>query len=51
MSIYWNSGQTDGMDLPRDRQGRMDKPFWQRRRDTYIKNSPIFNIDDMEARR
>ncbi len=47
MSIYWNSGQTDAW-IFHESQGRMDRPFWQDV-DTYIKNSPIFNIDDMNT--
>lgn len=43
MSIYWNSGQTDAW-IFHESQGRMDRPFWQDV-DTYIQNSPIFNID------
>ena len=46
-SIYWNSGQSDGW-IFHESQGRMDQPFW-RDVDTYIKNSPIFNIDDMNT--
>ncbi|MCZ6837458.1 MAG: prolyl oligopeptidase family serine peptidase [Planctomycetota bacterium] len=46
-SIYWNSGQTDAH-IFHESQGRMDKPFW-RDVDTYIKNSPIFNIDAMNT--
>jgi len=45
MSIYWNSGQTDAW-IFHESQGRMDKPFWQDV-ETYIKNSPIFNIDNL----
>lgn len=47
MSIYWNSGQTDAW-IFHESQGRMDRPFW-RDVDTYIANSPIFNIDDMDT--
>ena len=47
MSIYWNSGQADAW-IFHESQGRMDRPFWQDV-DTYIKNSPIFSIDDLET--
>ena len=47
MSIYWNSGQTDAW-IFHESQGRMDKPFW-RDVDTYIKNSPIFNIERLNT--
>lgn len=47
MSIYWNSGQTDAW-IFHESQGRMDQPFW-RDVETYIANSPIFNIDDLET--
>ena len=43
MSIYWNSGQTDAW-IFHESQGRMDRPFW-RDLDTYIANSPVFNIE------
>ena len=47
MSIYWNSGQSDAW-IFHESQGRMDRPFWQDV-DTYIANSPIFSIDDMDT--
>ncbi len=47
MSIYWNSGQTDAW-IFHESQGRMDQPFWKDV-ETYIKNSPIFNIDNMNT--
>ncbi len=47
MSIYWNSGESDTK-IFHESQGRMDRPFWQDV-DTYIANSPIFSIDDMET--
>jgi acetyl esterase/lipase len=47
MSIYWNSGQTDAW-IFHESQGRMDRPFWQDV-DTYIKNSPIFNIERLKT--
>ena len=47
MSIYWNSGQSDTY-IFHESQGRMDKPFW-RDVDTYIKNSPIFNLDSLNT--
>ncbi len=43
MSIYWNTGQTDAW-IFHESQGRMDRPFWEDI-GTYMKNSPIFNID------
>ena len=46
MSIYWNSGQTDAW-IFHESQGRMDRPFW-RDVDTYIRNSAIFNVDDLK---
>ena len=46
-SIYWNSGQTDGL-IFHESQGRMDRPFW-RDVETYIANSPIFHIEEMKA--
>lgn len=47
MSIYWNSGQTDAY-IFHESQGRMDRPFWDDV-DTYIKNSPIFSVDDLKT--
>ncbi|MCA9289704.1 MAG: S9 family peptidase, partial [Phycisphaerales bacterium] len=47
MSIYWNSGQTDAW-IFHESQGRMDQPFW-RDVDTYIDNSPIFGVDDLNT--
>jgi dipeptidyl aminopeptidase/acylaminoacyl peptidase len=47
MSIYWNSGQADAY-IFHESQGRMDRPFWNDV-DTYIANSPIFNIEDMNT--
>ncbi len=47
MSIYWNSGQTDTW-IFHESQGRMNRPFWQDV-DTYIKNSPIFNIENLKT--
>lgn len=47
MSIYWNSGQTDAW-IFHESQGRMDRPFWQDI-ETYRKNSPIFNIDNLNT--
>ena len=47
VSIYWNSGQTDTY-IFHESQGRMDQPFW-RDVDTYIKNSPIFNLDTLNT--
>lgn len=47
MSIYWNSGQTDAY-IFHESQGRMDRPFWNDV-DTYIANSPIFSIEDLET--
>ena len=47
MSIYWNSGQTDAY-IFHESQGRMDRPFWKDV-DTYIANSPIFSIDNLET--
>ncbi|MEM9801308.1 MAG: prolyl oligopeptidase family serine peptidase [Planctomycetota bacterium] len=47
MSIYWNSGQTDAW-IFHESQGRMDRPFWDDV-DTYIANSPIFSIDELET--
>ena len=47
MSIYWNSGQTDAF-IFHESQGRMDRPFWKDV-DTYIANSPIFSIDNLET--
>ncbi|MCP3918986.1 MAG: S9 family peptidase [bacterium] len=47
MSMYWNSGQTDAY-IFHESQGRMDRPFW-RDIDTYIANSPIFNIERLNT--
>ncbi|MEM6571337.1 MAG: prolyl oligopeptidase family serine peptidase, partial [Planctomycetota bacterium] len=47
MSIYWNSGQTDAW-IFHESQGRMDRPFWNDV-DTYIANSPIFSIEDLNT--
>jgi len=47
MSIYWNSGQTDAY-IFHESQGRMDRPFWNDV-DTYIANSPIFSIEDLNT--
>ena len=47
MSIYWNSGQTDAW-IFHESQGRMNRPFWQDV-ETYIKNSPIFSIEQMKT--
>jgi len=47
MSIYWNSGQTDAY-IFHESQGRMDRPFWDDV-DTYIANSPIFSIEDLDT--
>ncbi|MEM8713276.1 MAG: prolyl oligopeptidase family serine peptidase, partial [Planctomycetota bacterium] len=47
MSIYWNSGQTDAW-IFHESQGRMDRPFW-RDVDTYIANSPIFSIENLNT--
>ncbi|MGP0069444.1 MAG: S9 family peptidase [Isosphaeraceae bacterium] len=47
VSIYWNSGQTNAW-IFHESQGRMDRPFWQDV-DTYIKNSPIFQIDKLKT--
>ncbi len=47
VSIYGNSGQTNAW-IFHESQGRMDRPFWQDV-DTYIKNSPVFQIDKMNT--
>ena len=47
VSIYWNSGQTNAW-IFHESQGRMDRPFWQDV-DTYIKNSPVFQIDKLKT--
>ena len=47
MSIYWNSGGTDAK-IFHESQGRMDRPFW-RDVDTYIANSPIFSIEQLNT--
>ena len=47
VSVYWNSGQTNAW-IFHESQGRMDRPFWQDV-DTYIKNSPIFQIDKLKT--
>jgi dipeptidyl aminopeptidase/acylaminoacyl peptidase len=47
VSIYGNSGQTNAW-IFHESQGRMDRPFWQDV-DTYIKNSPVFQIDKLKA--
>ncbi|HMO14032.1 MAG TPA: prolyl oligopeptidase family serine peptidase [Pirellulaceae bacterium] len=47
MSIYWNSGQTDAW-IFFESQGRMNQPFW-RDVETYIKNSPIFSVDNLNT--
>lgn len=47
MSVYWNSGQTNAW-IFHESQGRMDRPFWNDV-DTYIENSPIFHVDDMNT--
>ena len=47
VSIYWNTGQTNAW-IFHESQGRMDRPFWQDV-DTYIKNSPIFQIDKLKT--
>ena len=47
MSIYWNTGGTDAR-IFHESQGRMDRPFWKDV-DTYIKNSPIFSIDNLNT--
>ncbi len=47
MSIYWNSGETDAW-IFHESQGRMDRPFWEDPA-TYIKNSPIFSIDQLNT--
>jgi dipeptidyl aminopeptidase/acylaminoacyl peptidase len=47
VSIYANSGQTNAW-IFHESQGRMDRPFWQDV-DTYIKNSPIFQIDKLKT--
>ena len=47
MSIYWNTGRTDAW-IFHESQGRMDQPFWKDA-DTYIKNSPIFNIENLNT--
>jgi dipeptidyl aminopeptidase/acylaminoacyl peptidase len=47
VSVYWNSGQTNAW-IFHESQGRMDRPFWQDV-DTYIKNSPVFQIDKLKT--
>ncbi len=47
VSIYGNTGQTNAW-IFHESQGRMDRPFWQDV-DTYIKNSPIFQIDKLKT--
>ncbi|MBX3416152.1 MAG: prolyl oligopeptidase family serine peptidase [Pirellulaceae bacterium] len=47
MSIYWNTGQTDAW-IFHESQGRMNQPFW-RDVETYIQNSPIFSIDNLNT--
>ena len=47
VSIYWNTGQTNAW-IFHESQGRMDRPFWQDV-DTYIKNSPVFQIDKLKT--
>jgi dipeptidyl aminopeptidase/acylaminoacyl peptidase len=47
VSIYANTGQTNAW-IFHESQGRMDRPFWQDV-DTYIKNSPIFQIDKLKT--
>jgi acetyl esterase/lipase len=47
MSVYWNSGQTNAW-IFHESQGRMDRPFWEDL-DTYVRNSPIFRVDEMRA--
>ena len=47
VGVYWNSGQTNAW-IFHESQGRMDRPFW-RDVETYIANSPIFGIDDLET--
>lgn len=47
MSSYWNSGQTDAY-IFHESQGRMDRPSWSDV-DTYIANSPIFSIEDLNT--
>ncbi|MEE9394775.1 MAG: prolyl oligopeptidase family serine peptidase [Planctomycetota bacterium] len=47
MNIYWNSGSTNAS-IFHESQGRMDQPFW-RDVETYMKNSPIFNIDALKT--
>ncbi len=47
VSIYWNTGQTNAW-IFHESQGRMDRPFWQDV-NTYIKNSPVFQIDKLKT--
>ena len=47
VSVYWNTGQTNAW-IFHESQGRMDRPFW-RDVNTYIKNSPIFQIDQLKT--
>jgi len=47
MNVYWNSGQTNAW-IFHESQGRMDRPFW-RDIDTYVNNSPVFNIDRLDT--
>jgi dipeptidyl aminopeptidase/acylaminoacyl peptidase len=47
VSVYWNTGQTNAW-IFHESQGRMDRPFWQDV-DTYVKNSPVFQIDKLKT--
>lgn len=47
LSIYWNTGGTDAR-IFEIQQGRMEVPFWQDL-DAYIRNSPVFHIENMNT--
>jgi dienelactone hydrolase len=47
MGVYWNSGGTNAR-IFFESQGRMDHPFWRDVR-TYIANSPIFSVDELNT--
>ena len=47
MFVYWNSGGTNAR-IFWESQGRMNQPFW-RDVDTYIANSPVFHIDNLNT--
>ena len=46
-SIFWNVGMPDAK-IFETGQARMEVPFWEDL-DTYIRNSPLFNIERMNA--